>query len=308
MKKYILAIDQGTTGSTVALIDKKGKIVSSSNVEFPQIFPKPGLVEHNLDDIWSSIKKACKNTLKTSKADPTNIASIGITNQRETVALWDRQTGSQLHNAIVWQCRRTADICKRLKEDNHEKEFHKKTGLYLDPYFSGTKIKWLLETVMPKDLAQVCCGTIDTYLCFKLTNGNSFVTEPSNASRTLVYNIESNEWDKNLLSHLNIPIDILPEVKNSCDDFGKTSGLDFLPDGIPITGILGDQQAALFGQLCFQKGNIKCTYGTGAFLLMNSGEKISYSKNNLLTTIAWKDQHSTTYALEGSVFIAGAAV
>jgi len=305
---FILSIDQGTTGTTVAILDKKTAIVSKATVEFPQIFPSPGIVEHNLEDLWKSTVDAIKRCLLSSKINTESIKAIGITNQRETVAFWDKTTGRPLNNAIVWQCRRTSDICTRLKKKGLENEFHEKTGLYLDPYFSGTKIKWFLDNKKSENIKNICAGTIDTFLIFRLTGGKSFLTEPSNASRTLLFNLHSMKWDDDLMRHLNIPPDILPEVKKSSSKFGYTEGLAFLPDGIPITGVLGDQQAAMYGQLCFNRGDVKCTYGTGAFLLLNTGTEIKYSGSNLLTTIAWHEKDRPIYAIEGSVFIAGASV
>lgn len=312
MGSYILAIDQGTTGTTSLLIDKNLSILAKHNHEYPQYYPKPGWVEHDLNDIWNSTLASIRAVLEQSRIHAKDIAAIGITNQRETTCLWDRKKGTPLFKAIVWQCRRTADMCATLKKSGKEKIFRKKTGLLLDPYFSGTKIKWFLDTypdlykqAKNNDLA---FGTIDTFLVSKLTGNSVHVTDPSNASRTLLMDLKSLDWDEELLSILEIPKSILPQIKSSSEIYGKTLGVPELPDGIPISGIAGDQQSALFGQACFEPGQAKCTYGTGSFLLLNTGSKIIHSKYNLLTTVAWKINQKTTYALEGSAFIAGAAV
>jgi len=309
---YILSIDQGTTGTTAVLVDDSNfQFVDKVNYEFPQIFPSPGLVEHNLDDIWGTVEKTITEVLQKNKIDGKSISSIGITNQRETICAFNKN-GEQLHNAIVWQDRRTGDFCTNLINMGHQDSIKEKTGLPIDPYFSGTKINWLLnnsekvkEAQASKDLK---FGNIDTYLLYKLTSGDSYFTEPSNASRTMLFNLSSNSWDNELCELMGVKEDNLPEVKDSFSNFGLTKNLGFLPDGIPITGILGDQQAALFGQAGFKEGDLKCTYGTGAFILLNTGEKPSYSKNGLITTIAYRNEGTTYYALEGSSYIAGAAV
>lgn len=312
MKDLVLAIDQGTTGSRAIIFNNKLEVLSESYSEFPQIFPKPGWVEHNPIDIWKSVEKTIKQALTVGHIDPARIAGIGITNQRETTIIWNRKTQNPVHNAIVWQCRRTAEICKKLKDQGKEPWIQKKTGLLLDPYFSGTKVQWLLENVKGlRKLAEagdVAFGTIDCFLINRLTGGEVHATDASNASRTLLMNINTLKWDDEVLKLFGIPEAILPEIKDSSTIFGYTKGLDFLPDGIPIAGVAGDQQAALFGQACFNEGEAKCTYGTGSFILMNTGSTPVFSKHKLLTTVAWRIGGKTTYALEGSVFISGAAV
>lgn len=319
--KFILSVDQGTTGTTVLLADLSDtediKVLGRSTVAFPQHFPKADWVEHNLDEIWASVVKACNEACmqaenSSSRFRRKSIVAIGITNQRETTCVYDRETLSPLMRAIVWQCKRSATICERIKEEGFENTIREKTGLFVDPYFSGTKIRWILEN--NHDLAKkikkgsAILGTIDTFLMSKFGKGKDHVTEASNASRTLLYNIHEGKWDSDLLSIMGIDSkDCLPEVKNSADKFTVTKGLDFLPDGIPITGVLGDQQAALAGQRCFGFGEAKCTYGTGAFLLLNVGERAVQSQHNLLTTVAWQLAGKKTYALEGASFIAGAA-
>ncbi len=312
MSDLLLAIDQGTTGTTVALFDKSCKMIAKVNTEFRQIFPKPGWVEHDLDDIWSSVEQSLKSCLDMAKVSPQDIRGIGITNQRETTGLWNRASGKPAHNAIVWQCRRTAPFCQKLKDSGVEDIFRKKTGLVLDPYFSGTKLRWLLDNVeglRPEaEAGDLCFGTMDTYLVYKLTKGKAHVTDVSNASRTLMMDLDSLQWDEKLLDLLGIPAAVLPRIRSSSEIYGHTAGVKNLPDGIPICGIAGDQQAALFGQACFDPGSVKCTYGTGAFVLMNTGDRKVLSDKGLLTTVAWKLGDKTSYALEGSVFIAGAAV
>ncbi len=311
MKKFIISIDQGTTSSRVILFDTKGNIVFVSQYEFKQYFPKNGWVEHNPNEIWSTTLKALKQVLNKAKKLKGHILTIGITNQRETTILWNKKTGKPIYNAIVWQDRRTQDYCKLLKKKNYENSFRNKTGLFIDPYFSATKIKWILDNVkISKKLLSsndLLFGTVDTFLIWKLTKGKQHLTEASNASRTMLYNINNNKWDKEILKKLNIPQKILPEVKNSADNFGKTdkkiTGVE-----ISISAVLGDQQAAAFGQTCFEKGSIKSTYGTGAFVIMNTGPKKINSKNKLLTTICYRLNNKNTYALEGSIFIAGAGV
>jgi len=320
MKKYILAIDQGTTGSTIIIFNKRGQIVSKAYREFPQIYPKPGWVEHDPIKIWLSVKLTITDALKARKIKGSEIAAIGITNQRETTIIWDRKTGKPIYNAIVWQCRRTAPICDALKKKGLEPYVQKTTGLKIDAYFSGTKIKWLLDNVRgvrreARD-GKLAFGTVDTWIIWNLTGGKSHVTDYTNASRTMIFNIRKLVWDKTLISHLSIPTSLLPKVMPSSGIAGYTKGIGVLPDGIPIAGIAGDQQAALFGQTCFEPGDIKNTYGTGCFMLMNTGTKAPLSKTGLLTTIALGmtppkkagQEVKVTYALEGSVFIAGAAI
>jgi len=311
LKKFIISIDQGTTSSRVILFDTKGNIVFVSQFEFKQYFPKNGWVEHNPNEIWFTTLKALKQVINKAKKLKGHILTIGITNQRETTILWNKKTGKPIYNAIVWQDRRTQDYCKLLKKKNYENLFRNKTGLFIDPYFSATKIKWILDNVkISKKLLSsndLLFGTVDTFLIWKLTKGKEHLTEASNASRTMLYNINNNKWDKEILKKLNIPQKILPEVKNSADNFGKTdkkiTGVE-----ISISAVLGDQQAAAFGQTCFEKGSIKSTYGTGAFVIMNTGPKKINSKNKLLTTICYRLNNKNTYALEGSIFIAGAGV
>ena len=311
MKKFIISIDQGTTSSRVVLFDTKGNIKFISQYEFKQYFPRNGWVEHNPNEIWSTTLKALKQVIKKAKSLKGNILTIGITNQRETTILWNKKTGKPIYNAIVWQDRRTQEYCKSLKNKNYENTFRKKTGLFIDPYFSATKIKWILDNVkVSKKLLKtnnLLFGTVDTFLIWKLTKGKQHLTEATNASRTMLFNINNNKWDNEILQKLKIPKSILPEVKNSADNFGKT---DKRVTGkeIPISAVLGDQQAAAVGQACFEKGSIKSTYGTGAFVIMNTGSKKINSKNKLLTTICYRLNNKTTYALEGSIFIAGAGV
>ncbi len=310
--RYVLAIDQGTTGTTALLVDHELRVRAKENREFAQIFPRPGWVEHDLETIWASVRDAVVAVLTAAGARAESIEAIGIANQRETTALWDRRTSVPVANAIVWQCRRTAPACEALKKAGHEPMFRKKTGLVLDPYFSGTKIAWLLDHVEGARARAVAgalaFGTIDTFLVWRLTGGAAHVTDVSNASRTLLLDIATVAWDDELCRVLGVPRAILPEVRGSSEVVGKTRGLDFLPDGIPIAGMAGDQQAALFGQACFSAGMAKCTYGTGAFLLMNTGGAPVVSRHGLLTTLGWRALGETVYALEGSAFIAGAAV
>jgi glycerol kinase len=312
MDGLILSIDQGTTGTTVALFDSRCQVLSKHKTEFKQIFPQPGWVEHDLEDIWASVLKAMASCLERSRKNPNDIRAIGITNQRETTALWDRKTGKPLHHAIVWQCRRTTPLCEELKKAGHEKLFRQRTGLVLDPYFSGTKLRWLLDTVSGlrsrANAGMVCFGTIDSFLVSRLTNQRAHITDVSNASRTLLFNLNTLAWDTDLLTILDIPAALLPEVRSSSEHYGVTQKVPGLPDGIPICGMAGDQQAALFGQTCFEPGQTKCTYGTGAFLLLNTGTQPVISNRGLLTTVGWKLGTTVTYVLEGSVFIAGAAV
>ena len=311
MKKFIISIDQGTTSSRVILFSIKGKIEFVSQFEFKQYFPKNGWVEHNPNEIWSTTLKALKNVINKANKIKGHIVSIGIANQRETTILWNKKTGKPIYNAIVWQDRRTQEYCKILKNKKYENEFRKKTGLFIDPYFSATKVKWILDNVKEsKKLLKsknLLFGTVDTFLIWKLTRGKEHLTEATNASRTMLFNINNNKWDHEILKKLNIPKSILPEVKNSADDFGKTDK-KIIGKEIPISAVLGDQQAAAVGQTCFEKGSIKSTYGTGAFVIMNTGSKKINSKNKLLTTICYRLNDKTTYALEGSIFIAGAGV
>ena len=311
MKKFIISIDQGTTSSRVILFNIKGKIEFVSQYEFKQYFPKNGWVEHNPNEIWSTTLKALKNVINKANKIRGHIITIGITNQRETTILWNKKTGKPIYNAIVWQDRRTQEYCKILKNKKYENDFRKRTGLFIDPYFSATKVRWILDNVkQSKKLLKsnnLLFGTVDTFLIWKLTKGKQHLTEATNASRTMLFNINNNKWDHEILKKLNIPKSILPEVKNSADDFGKTDK-KIIGKEIPISAVLGDQQAAAVGQTCFDKGSIKSTYGTGAFVIMNTGSKKINSKNKLLTTICYRLNNKTTYALEGSIFIAGAGV
>ena len=311
MAQYILALDQGTTSSRSILFDKSGSIIAVAQREFTQIFPKPGWVEHNPEEIWESQLATAKEVLAKANVSPKDIAAIGITNQRETTIVWDRNTGKPIYNAIVWQDRRTATFCDELKEKGLQKTIQQKTGLVIDAYFSGTKVKWILDHVDgARDKAtkgELCFGTVDSLLVWKLNNGKVHVTDVSNASRTMLCNIETCQWDGELQKILDVPGNMLPQIRSSSEVYGSTNLLDGSTE-IPIAGIAGDQQAALFGQLCTQPGMVKNTYGTGCFMLMNTGEKMIVSNNNLLTTVAWKINGVTQYALEGSVFIAGAVV
>ncbi|TRO80240.1 glycerol kinase GlpK [Trichloromonas acetexigens] len=312
MSQYILAIDQGTTGTTALLIDRDLQVRGKTTVDFPQHYPQPGWVEHDPEEIWFSVIQAIRRVLGQSGIGGTEIAAIGITNQRETTLLWERDSGRPAHNAIVWQCRRSAEICRELKERGLEPLFREKTGLVLDPYFSGTKLAWMLrrfpELRRQADSGRLAFGTVDSFLAWRLSGGACHLTDVSNASRTLLMNLHTLAWDEELLGILDIPPRLLPEIRPSADIHGHTRGLDVLPDGIPIAGIAGDQQSALFGQLCFETGEAKCTYGTGAFLLENTGNRPVVSRNGLLTTVAWQIGEEARYALEGSAFIAGAAV
>ena len=312
MSQYLLAIDQGTTGSTALILDEQLNVLGRANQEFTQYYPKPGWVEHDPLEILSSVDQAIMQALEQSKVDPMSIAAIGITNQRETVVMWDRQTGQPQHKAIVWQCRRTTEFCADLKEAGHEPMVRERTGLCLDPYFSGTKMRWLLNHVdgarERANNGELLLGTIDSYLLYSLTGGEVHYTDASNASRTLLMNLEKGNWDPDLLALFDIPQASLPEIRSNSEVYGYTRGSQVLPDGIPIAGMAGDQQAALFGQTCYAPGEAKCTYGTGAFLLMNTGTSPILSKGGLLTTIAWRIGEQTIFALEGSAFIAGAAV
>lgn len=310
---FIMAIDQGTTSSRTCIINQAGGLVAEARETFKQIFPKPGWVEHDPEDIWHSTQRSMRLALEKAGIRGSQIRAIGITNQRETVMVWDARTGKSIHNAIVWQCRRTQEMCEKLKKAKKEKMITAKTGLVLDPYFSATKIQWILKNV-PGALSrarrdELKAGTVDTFLLWKLTGGQSHKTDVSNASRTMLMNIHDGWWDDELLKLFSVPEALLPEICPSNADFGRTHGLGFMPDGIPITGMIGDQQAALFGQACYEIGESKCTFGTGSFLLLNTGEKAVKSKNKLLTTIAWKlKDQEMTYALEGGAFACGAAV
>lgn len=312
-KKLILAIDQGTTGSKAILVDEDLNPQAEATVDFEQHFPKPGWVEHDLNQIWSSVVQAIVKALASLKgADASSIVAIGITNQRETICFWDRATGEPLSRAIVWQDRRTADVCQQLIDKGTERFFQDRTGLVVDPYFSGTKVAWALKNWPELRAAHqkktLAVGTIDSYLIARLAGGGVHLTEPSNASRTLCFHLTQHRWDLDLCNALSVPADLWPEVRPSVGLFATTQGVPGLPDGIPITGVLGDQQSALLGQACIEPGMAKCTYGTGAFLLLNTGNTPAKSRHRLLTTIAWSlSPQSYTYALEGSAFVAGAA-
>ena len=311
-KKYVLALDQGTTSSRAILFDQDSSIVAVAQKEFTQIFPKPGWVEHNADEIWSSQISVVAEVVAKAGISVADIAAIGITNQRETTVVWDKTTGKPVYNAIVWQSRQTMDICNELKEKGLEAAFRQKTGLVIDAYFSGTKVKWILDHVegarAKAEQGELLFGTIDTWLIWKLTAGKVHVTDYSNASRTLMYNIRELKWDEELLAALTVPASMLPQVRPSSEVYGTTDPSVFLGGAVPIAGAAGDQQAALFGQTCFKPGMAKNTYGTGCFMLMNTGDKVFESKNGLLTTIAWGLEGKVEYALEGSIFVAGSAV
>ncbi|WP_350344268.1 glycerol kinase GlpK [Proteinivorax tanatarense] len=311
-KKYILALDQGTTSSRAILFNHDGKIINVAQKEFTQIYPKAGWVEHDAMEIWGSQSGVAREVLETQGVSPEDIAAIGITNQRETTVVWDKNTGEPVYNAIVWQCRRTADICDGLKEKGLEEYIRNNTGLVVDAYFSGTKIKWILDNVEGAreraERGELLFGTIDTWLIWNLTRGQVHVTDYSNASRTMLYNIKDLKWDDKILDELGIPKSMLPEVKPSSEVYGTTDPKTFGGAKIPIAGAAGDQQSALFGQACFEPGMAKNTYGTGCFMLMNTGEKFVPSNNGLLTTLAWGADGKVEYALEGSIFVAGASV
>ena len=310
MPRHLLAIDQGTTGSTALVLGEDGRVLGKANREFPQHYPQPGWVEHDPQEIWQSVLASVGEALAGAGVAAKDLAGIGITNQRETTLLWERKSGVPVHRAIVWQDRRTAPRCAELKAAGKEDLFRARTGLVLDPYFSGTKLEWILDRVdreraRAKELA---FGTIDSFLVHRLSGGAAHVTDVTNASRTLLFDTPEGAWDPELCAALRVPMELLPEARSSSEVYAHTRGVPGLPDGIPIAGIAGDQQAALFGQCCFEVGDAKCTYGTGAFLLMSTGETPVPSKNGLLTTIAWRIGGRTLYALEGSAFIAGAAV
>lgn len=312
MAELLMAIDQGTTGTTVLILDPALRVLGKVNREFPQIYPQPGWVEHDPEAIWASTTACIQQALVAAGVSGSDIAAIGITNQRETTVIWDRSDGAPIHNAIVWQCRRTAPDCEALKAKGLVDTFRKRTGLVLDAYFSGTKIAWILNEVdgarARAEAGELAFGTIDTFLLWRLTGGTAHATEVSNASRTLLMNLSTDDWDPELCDLLRVPRSMLPEILPNAGVFGTTRGIEGVPDGIPITGIAGDQQAALFGQACFDVGEAKCTFGTGAFLLMNIGTTPLLSDHQLLTTAAWKLGDETTFAFEGSAFIAGAAV
>ena len=311
MSQYILALDQGTTSSRAVVVDKQGTIVSVAQKEFTQIFPKPGWVEHDATEIWATQAGMAAEAVSKKGIKGDQIAAIGITNQRETVVVWDKNTGEPIYNAIVWQDKRTSAYCDELKSQGKSEMIREKTGLVIDSYFSGTKVKWILDNVEgareKAEAGDLVLGTIDTWLIWKMTEGQLHVTDVTNACRSLIFNINTMDWDDELLELLTIPKSMLPEVRQSSEVYGHT-GPNFFAAKIPISGIAGDQQAALFGQMCTKQGMVKNTYGTGCFMLMNIGEKPIVSKNNLLTTVAWKINGKTEYALEGSIFIAGAVV
>ncbi len=309
----ILAIDQGTTGTTALVMDPDMTVLGRATLEFPQIYPRPGWVEHDPEAIWDTVGRAVTEALAAAGADPRAVRGIGLTNQRETVVVWERATGRPVHNAVVWQCRRTTEVCQGLSRDGAEAVLRQRTGLVIDPYFSGTKVAWLLDHVdgarARAGRGELAFGTIDSFLVWRLTGAAVHVTDVTNASRTQLLDIHDVAWSPELLSLLRVPAEVLPDVRGSSEVYGETRGLDFLPDGIPIAGMAGDQQAALFGQACFAPGAAKSTYGTGAFVLMNTGTTAPTSHHGLLTTIAWRlGDGPTVYALEGAVFIAGAAV
>jgi glycerol kinase len=309
MPKYVLALDQGTTSSRALLFDRDGTVCASASQEFKQHYPQPGWVEHDAEEIWQTQRAVAQNVLSSARAKPEDIAAIGITNQRETVVVWDRATGKPIHHAIVWQCRRTAPMCDRIKSEGFDRTLREKTGLVTDAYFSGTKIAWLLENVRGlrerAERGELACGTIDTWLIWNLTRGQKHVTDASNASRTLLFNLNSHIWDDEILQYFRIPRSLLPEVKSSSEVLGET---ELFGGRIPIASAIGDQQASLFGHQCFERGTVKNTYGTGCFLLLNTGLEVPHSDSGLVATVGWRRKGTTTYALEGSVFIAGAAI
>ncbi|OXS78629.1 glycerol kinase GlpK [Domibacillus enclensis] len=312
MEKYIMSIDQGTTSSRAILFNKAGEIVHSAQKEFKQYFPNPGWVEHDANEIWASVLSCMATVLSEVDIHANQVEAIGITNQRETAVVWDKETGRPIYHAIVWQSRQTADICADIKANGHEQTFRDKTGLLVDPYFSGTKVRWLLENVdgarERAEKGELLFGTIDTWLIWKMTGGKAHVTDYSNAARTLMFNIHELTWDQELLDILTVPKEMLPEVRPSSEVYGTTAPFHFFGQEIPVAGAAGDQQAALFGQACFEKGMAKNTYGTGCFMLMNTGEKAVKSEHGLLTTIAWGIDGKVEYALEGSIFVSGSAI
>lgn len=311
MSQFILALDQGTTSSRAIIFNKQGNIVATAQKEFTQLFPQPGWVEHDANEIWSTQLGVATEAVLKAGITVSDVAAIGITNQRETTVIWERATGRPVYNAIVWQDRRTAGYCDSLKKDGYAQKIKDKTGLVTDAYFSGTKVKWILDNVegarAKAENGELCFGTIDSWLLWKLTNGTVHATDVSNASRTLLFNIHELKWDEELLKLFDIPYSVLPEVRSSSEVYGHTANI-LTASNIPVAGIAGDQQSALFGQMCIDPGMVKNTYGTGCFMLMNTGEKPVESKNNLLTTVAWKVNGKVQYALEGSVFIGGAVV
>ncbi|MFB7812829.1 glycerol kinase GlpK [Paenibacillus chitinolyticus] len=312
MSSYIMSIDQGTTSSRAILFNHEGQIVHTAQQEFPQYFPQPGWVEHNANEIWASVLAVVATCLIESGVKPEQVAGIGITNQRETAVVWDKRTGEPVYNAIVWQSRQTQQICDELKQCGLEQKFRDKTGLLLDAYFSGTKVKWILDHVEgareKAERGELLFGTIDTWLIWRLTVGEAHVTDYTNASRTLMFNIHELRWDEELLELLTIPAGMLPEVRSSSEVYAHTNESHFFGAKVPVAGVAGDQQAALFGQACFDKGMAKNTYGTGCFMLMNTGEQAVTSSHGLLTTIAWGLDGKVQYALEGSIFVAGSAI
>ena len=309
---FIMAIDQGTTSSRAIIFNKKGEQVSSSQKEFTQIFPQAGWVEHNANEIWNSVQSVIAEVFIESGIKPNQIEAIGITNQRETTVVWDKNTGLPIYNAIVWQSRQTAPLAEELKNKGYVETFHQKTGLVIDAYFSATKVRWILDHVdgaqERAEKGELLFGTIDTWLVWKLTDGAAHVTDYSNAARTMLYNIKELKWDDEILEILNIPKAMLPEVRSNSEIYGKTAPFHFYGGQVPIAGMAGDQQAALFGQLAFEPGMVKNTYGTGSFIIMNTGEEMQLSENNLLTTIGYGINDKVYYALEGSIFIAGSAI
>ncbi|WP_104203581.1 glycerol kinase GlpK [Billgrantia saliphila] len=311
MADYLLAIDQGTTSSRAILFDRGGNIASIAQQEFPQHFPHDGWIEHDPEAIWESVVATCREAIETSGVARERIAGIGITNQRETTLLWDRATGEPLYNAIVWQDRRTADLCQRLREQGHDGNVQARSGLLIDPYFAATKLAWLLDNVegarARAERGELAFGTVDSFLLWRLTGGRVHATDATNASRTMLFNIHTQQWDEELLALFGIPASLLPEVRDSSDDFG-ISDAQWLGVELPIAGVVGDQQAALVGQACFEPGMGKSTYGTGCFMIVNTGDTPAVSRNRLLTTVAYRLNGKTTYAIEGSIFVAGAAV
>src|SRR2546425_603173 len=309
MSDYILALDQGTTSSRAILFDREGNVRASASQEFHQHYPQPGWVEHDAEEIWQSQLAVTRRVLLESGAHAQDVAAVGITNQRETAVLWDRQTSQPLHRAIVWQCRRTAGMCDRIRQAGFDRTLREKTGLVTDAYFSGTKIAWMLENVPEAreraERGELACGTIDAWLIWKLTRGRVHATDYSNASRTLLFNLHTLAWDKEILDYFRIPFSLLPEARSSSEVLGET---ELFGSRVPIAGAAGDQQASLFGHQCFRRGGVKNTYGTGCFLLMNAGNEIPRSNSGLLSTVGWARKGQTVYALEGSVFIAGAAI
>ena len=310
-RRHVLALDQGTTGSTALVVDPDGAVRGRGYAELPQRFPRPGWVEHDPEEIWQTTCQALERALGAARVSSAEILAVGITNQRETAILWERASGRPVHNAIVWQCRRTAALCEALKADGAEPEFREKTGLVLDPYFSGTKIRWLLDEVpgarARAERGELAFGTVDSWLLWRLSDGAVHATDPSNASRTLCFNIRTLDWDEGLCRRLGVPMSVLPRVLPSAGVFAETA-TGVLPGGIPVAGIAGDQQAALFGQACVEPGMAKNTYGTGCFALLNTGPRLVASERGLVTTVAWTVDGRTAYALEGSIFVAGAAV